>query len=60
MLNDGELAISDPGMACPAPLSTWLERTHNFTEREPITLAPTVERDLGKRRSAQRFLVVPW
>jgi hypothetical protein len=37
-----------------------LERAHNFADREPITLAPTVEPDLGKRGSAQRFLVVPW
>jgi hypothetical protein len=36
------------------------KRTHNFAEREPITLVPTVGRDLGKRRFAQRFLVVPW
>jgi hypothetical protein len=28
--------------------------------REPITSALTVGRDLGERRSAQRFLVVPW
>jgi hypothetical protein len=35
-------------------------RTHNFAGREPITSAPTVGRDLGKWRSAQRFLVVPW
>jgi len=34
------------------------ERTHNFAKREPIPLAPTVERDLGERGSAQRFLVV--
>jgi hypothetical protein len=31
-----------------------------LAEREPITLALTVGRDLGKRCSAQRFLVVPW
>ena len=37
-----------------------LERAHNFAEREPITSAPTVTRDLGKRRLAQRFPVVPW
>jgi hypothetical protein len=36
------------------------KRAHNFAGREPITLAPTVGRDLGKRASAQRFLVVPW
>jgi hypothetical protein len=35
-------------------------RTHNVAEREPITSAPTVGRELGKRRSAQRFPVVPW
>jgi hypothetical protein len=35
-------------------------RTHNFVEREPITLALTVGRELGKWRFAQRFLVVPW
>jgi hypothetical protein len=35
-------------------------RTHYFAERERITSAPTVERDLGKRRSAQRFPVVPF
>jgi hypothetical protein len=28
--------------------------------REPITSALTVGRDLGQRRSAQRFPVVPW
>jgi hypothetical protein len=37
-----------------------LERAHTFADREPITLLPTVGRDLGRRRSAQRFLVVPW
>jgi hypothetical protein len=39
-----------------------LERAHtsNFAAREPITLVPTVGRDLGKWRFAQRFLVVPW
>jgi hypothetical protein len=37
-----------------------IERTHNVAGREPITLTPTVGRELGKRRSAQRFLVVPW
>ena len=36
------------------------KRAHNLAEAEPITLARTVGRDLGKRRSAQRFLVVPW
>jgi len=36
------------------------KRTHNFAEREPITSTPTVGRDLGKGRFAQRFLVVPW
>jgi hypothetical protein len=36
------------------------KRAHNFAEGEPITLAPTVERELGKRWFAQRFLVVPW
>ena len=42
-------------------ITDWfVRRTHNFAEREPITLTPTVERDLGIRRSAQRFLVVPW
>jgi hypothetical protein len=35
-------------------------RAHNFAEREPITYASTVGRDLGKRRFAQRFPVVPW
>ena len=35
-------------------------RTHNLARRAPITSAPTVGRDLGKRWSAQRFLVVPW
>jgi hypothetical protein len=39
----------------------WYEkRTHNSVEREPITSAATVGRDLGKWRFAQRFLVVPW
>jgi hypothetical protein len=37
-----------------------LERAHNFAEREPITSVLTVGRHLGKRRSAQRFPVVPW
>jgi len=37
-----------------------LKRAHNVARREPITSALTVERDLGKRWSAQRFLVVPW
>jgi len=37
-----------------------LERAHNFAAREPITSAPTVGRDLGQRRCAQRFPVVPW
>jgi len=37
-----------------------LKRAHNFVEGEPITSALTVRRDLGKRRCAQRFLVVPW
>jgi hypothetical protein len=36
------------------------KKTHNFAERERITLAPTVGSELGKRRFAQRFLVVPW
>jgi hypothetical protein len=36
------------------------KRTHNFAEGEPITLVLTVDRDLGERRFAQRFLVVPW
>ena len=35
-------------------------RTYTFAEREPITSAPTVGRELGKRQSAQRFPVVPW
>jgi hypothetical protein len=48
-------------MACSGMFGAWHEkRTHYFAEREPITLAPTVGHDLGKRRSAQRFLVVPW
>jgi hypothetical protein len=37
-----------------------LKRAHNFAEGEPITLTPTVGRELGKRGFAQRFLVVPW
>jgi hypothetical protein len=40
--------------------SEYQNRTHNFTEGEPITSPLTVERDLGKGRFAQRFLVVPW
>jgi Amidase len=35
------------------------ERT-TIAEREPTTSAPTVGRDLGERRSAQRFPVVPY
>src|SRR6266508_6356560 len=40
--------------------SRRMRRTHNCALGERITLAPTVERDRGKRASAQRFLVVPW
>jgi hypothetical protein len=49
-------------MACSREAtSIELERERiTFVEREPITSAPTVGRELGKRRSAQRFLVVPW
>jgi hypothetical protein len=36
------------------------QRAHNLAGREPITLTLTVGRDLGERRFAQRFLVVPW
>jgi hypothetical protein len=48
-------------MAYSGKFGAWHEkRTHNFAEREPITLALTVGRELGKRRFAQRFPVVPW
>jgi|SRR5215207_4748981 hypothetical protein len=48
-------------MACSGMFGAWHEkRTHNSVEGEPITSAPTVGRDLGKWRCAQRFLVVPW
>src|SRR6266508_570267 len=36
------------------------KRAHNRAEGEPITSTATVWHDLGKRRSAQRFPVVPW
>jgi hypothetical protein len=58
-----ELATLTGGRLAPSDdyCSTWAGKgTHNFAEGEPITSAPTVGRDLGKRRSAQRFLVVPW
>jgi hypothetical protein len=41
-------------------ISAWRKRAHNFAEGEPITLAPTVGRDLRIWRSTQRFPVVPW
>ena len=48
-------------MACSGMFGAWHEkRTHNSVEGEPITVTFTVGRDLGKRRCAQRFLVVPW
>jgi hypothetical protein len=48
-------------MACSGTFVAWhKKRTHNWAEREPITSASTVGRDLGKERFAQRFLVVPW
>jgi hypothetical protein len=46
--------------ACPSDDQARWKRTHNFVEREPITSALTVGRELGKRRFAQRFPVVPW
>ena len=48
-------------MAYSGKFGAWHEkRAHNLAEREPITLALTVGRELGKWRFAQRFLVVPW
>jgi hypothetical protein len=44
----------------PSWIFAGLKRAHNFARREPITSALTVGRELGKRRCAQRFLVVPW
>jgi hypothetical protein len=57
-----ELATSDrdDGLLQQRSAHSFRERAHNFAEREPITLTLTVTRDLGKRRFAQRFLVVPW
>jgi hypothetical protein len=57
------LSLSEVSGATISVLSTIVQcirRTHNCASREPITLAPTVKHDLGKRASAQRFLVVPW
>jgi hypothetical protein len=53
--------VQDWMTVAPKVITRWPGgKAHNFAEREPITLAPTVVRDRGKRRSAQRFLVVPW
>jgi hypothetical protein len=48
------------GELCALADNTAGKGAHTFAEGEPITLGPTVGRDLEKREFAQRFLVVPW
>ena len=43
-------------MAAQETTITRLARAHSLAEREPITLAPTVGRGLGKRRFAKTAL----